>query len=466
MRGRITKAVKQETGDSISIKISGRDLMEELRWQTVGLGLTFNAQTVQAIMSGLTARVPGWTAAVDAANQTRLQTARFDGSKVLKAVLKSAGQLGLHVRNGTTPRTLEIGAFGTAATTPLGEAIRAIKPPSSVTPELLANDAVLLIDSISMTEDGDALVNWAIPMGAGEGSAATTLANTTYRILNTDNTIYRAGIVPTYPIYRRVNAANIAEYYIDASAGGTQHQDTLSFKEIGPIANSTVAKQYAADALAVACMESLKRSRQANISFTLSVKKLRVDLRPGDMIHLTHKGVIPTYNDPKSDRYELKYMDIDQDVWVMGVQCNISDSGLSYTLQVNTVDQHIKDDTAILVEVLDRSEVQNLSVRTVPIGFVFPFEDIIQGGFTASSVHKDAVFPFSISDIFTDITSVKLRLVTKNLYVLAGTGMDNQYGSAIHASDYWFSVQFSTNYPSDLTLSIDGVDATTPLGGP
>jgi hypothetical protein len=93
MRGRITKAVKQETGDSISIKISGRDLMEELRWQTVGLGLTFNAQTVQAIMSGLTARVPAWTAAVDAANQTRLQTARFDGSKVLKAVLKAPNTL-------------------------------------------------------------------------------------------------------------------------------------------------------------------------------------------------------------------------------------------------------------------------------------------------------------------------------------------------------------------------------------
>ena len=468
MRGKIIKPRTQETGDSITISISGRDLLEELRWVVVGLGRTYTAQTVQAIMDDLTSLASGWTAVVESAHAADLQTARFDGTKVLKAILKSVDQLGLHIRNSTTARVLEVGAFGDMATTASGATIRALHAPTSIGRELYDNDAVLLVDSISVTEDGDTLVNWAIPMGAGEGSAATTLKYTTYEILNTDNTVYRAGTTPYFPIYRRVNDQNIEEFYIDASDGATQHQDTLSFKEIGPIANSTLAKQYAADALALACIESLKRSRLPLTSYTLTVKKVRVDLRPGDMIHLTYKDVVWTKDDPNATRWELVPLDVDEDLWIMGVQRSMNDSGMTTTLQVNTIDQHIQTDQQMIVDVLDRSEVQNLSIQTFPFGFQDSSERIIQGSTLPSDAqYKTAVFSLEIPDIFTDVVAVKLRLITRPLYSMTDVGPlivpSVPYSAAL---DYFYAVYPGTNYPSDITLTIDGVDVTSDLGGP
>lgn len=463
MYGVIIKPQVQETGDNISIRISGRDLLEELRRKVVGLARTYNAQTLVTIMNDLTSLVSGWTASIESAYMTQIQTARFDGPPVLKAILKSAGQLGLHVRNGSALRTVEIGAFGTAATTGTGTAVRAIRTPSSAARELYDSDEILLVDSISVQEDGDSLVNWAIPMGAGTGSAATTLKNTSYRILNTDNTVYRVGTVPEWPIYRRINDAGLEEYYIDASDGGVQHQATLSFKEIGPVANSTLAKQYAADALVLACIASLNRTRVPLIGYTLTVRKARVALRPGDQIHLTYRGLVPT-GGPKATRREVVYIDVDTDLWVMGVQRNISESGITTTLQVNTVDQHIKDDTDLIVEVLDRSEVQNLSIQTMPFGFHDSSERVVQGaGSTSDVLYKAAAFSLKIPDMFTDVVKVSFQIVTRPLYSLTDVGSVTTTPQAL---SYSYIVYQSTNYPSDLTITIDGVDRTTELGGP
>jgi hypothetical protein len=461
LRGIIIKARVQETGDNLSISISGRDLMEELRRVVVGLGRSYTAQPLQVIMSSLASLVSGWTASVETAYASQLQTARFDGTKVLKAMLQSTKQTGLHIRYGST-RQVEIGVFGQAATTPSGEPIWAIKPPSSIGRELYSNDAVLLIDQISVTEDGDTLVNWAIPMGAGEGSAATTLKDTTYEIFNSDNTVYQAGNPSTYPIYRRVNSNSIVEYYIDATLGDDEHQDTLSFKEIGPIANSVLAKQYASDALADACMASLARSRVALISYTLTVKKVRVDLQPGDKIHVQFKGIVPMAGDATATRPTLTYIDVDEDLWVMEISRNFSESGMTTTLKVNTVDKHVQDDTDILVEVLDRSEVQNLSVQTFPAWIINSSKDFIQtdsviGGFS----WKPAIFKAKFDDLITDVVSMKLQFKSETLFATA----------QINTSVGWFPVYNQrilkgTNYPEGITLLINGIDVTTDLGGP
>ncbi len=465
-RGKIVQPRIQETGDNLSISINGRDQINELNFRTVGLGRSYNAQTVQAIMSDLVELVPGWTALVETASAARLQTARFDGSKVLRAVSQSVKQLGLHFRLGNS-RTLEVGAFGTAATTANGTAIRAMKAPSSAGRELYDNDAVLLIDTISVTPDFDPIVNWAIPMGAGEGTAATTLKDTTYQILNTDNSIYRAGTIPTYPIYRRVNTFGVAEYYVDASNGDDLRQDTLSFKTIGPIANSLLAKQLASDALADAAIESLRRTRDELISYTLTAQKMRVDLNPGDLIHVQYKGVVPMTGDPKATRPTLVYIDVDEDLWVMGVQRSGSDSKFVTTLQVSTIDRHVMTEADLVVQVMDRTEVQNLSVQTFPFGFQDSSERVIQGATLPSDAqYKPATFSLKVPNFFTEVIRVDLQLVTRPLYSMTDVGPDNFYGTGAHALDYSYAVYPSTNYPSDITVTIDGIDRTVALGGP
>jgi len=458
VRGRIIKPKYAESGDNTTISIAGRDLMEELRWRTVGLGRAYNAQTIQTIMSSLTSLVNGWTAYVETASAALLQTARFDGTKVLKAILKSADQMGLHVRTGSELRLLEVGAFGDRAATVLGVPIRAMHAPSSSARELYDNDAVLLIDSISVTEDGDTLVNWAIPMGAGEGSAATTLKDTSFKILNSDNTTYRAGTTPYYPIYRRVNDFGIVEYYIDASLGDTQHQDTLSFKEIGPIANSATAKALASDALATACIESLKRTRTALTSYTVSVRKVRADIRPGDRIRLTYKGMISTLNSPRATRRELVYIDVDEDMWVMAVQRGISDSGIVTTLTINTVDRHIQDDMDIVVEVLDRSEVTNLSVQTFPFWSENTYTQFITYG------ARFATFKFQVDANVTDLMAIYIRFKSEPLFTLTHISPAG-LGAGVPIDNYFQLIQ-GDQHPKGVHLYVDGVDVSSSYSGP
>ncbi len=454
LRGIIIKARVQETGDNLSISISGRDLMEELRRVVVGLGRSYTAQTLQVIMTSLASLVSGWTASVETAYASQLQTARFDGTKVLKAMLQSTKQTGLHIRYGST-RQVQIGVFGELATTPSGEPIWAIKPPSSIGRELYSNNAVLLIDQISMTEDGDTLVNWAIPMGAGEGSAATTLKDTTYEIFNTDNTVYQAGNPSTYPIYRRINSNSIVEYYIDATLGDDEHQDTLSFKEIGPIANSALANQYASDALADACMASLARTRVPNTTYTLTVKKVRVDLQPGDKIHVQFKGIVPMVGDPTATRPTLTYIDVDEDLWVMEISRNFSDSGINTTLKVSTVDKHVQDDTDIIVEVLDRSEVNNLSIKTRTTSYEKTYYDNVGNN---GSAYRPATFRFRAKNTVTDVVAVLFSFRT---YPLDATTAS--IWIAPTTFQLWWQETDGYNYPSDVSIWVNGTDVTAAL---
>lgn len=469
-RGKILKPKVQENGGALQISIGGRDLLDELRYRIVGLGRTYTAATLETVINDLLSLVPDWSLVMESDVAGLLQTARFDGAKVLKAIVRTVEERGLHFRVGDTARSLEVGAFGDAATvdgSAYNEPIWAMQAPSSITPELYTNDAVLIIDEISVAEDGDNVVNWAIPMGAGEGVAATTLKDTTYKILNTDNTTYRAGTTPDYPIYRRVNAFGIAEYYIDATNGDERREDTPSFKEIGPVANSLLAKQYASDTLARATFESLRRTRVANRSLTLSVNKARVKVKPGDLLHVRYKGVAPMTGNPRATQPELTYIDVDEDLWVMAVQRNITASGIKTTLTVNTIDQQIKDDMDILVEVMERSEVNNLNLQAFPFGFQDSSERVIQGNVSSSiTPYKEANFSLKIPDLFTEVIKVQLTVLTRPLYSLTDVGPDNFAGSGLQALDYSYKVYEGTNYPSDIRLFIDGVDRTAALGGP
>lgn len=462
-RGIIIQQKVQENGGGLSIAITGRDLLDELRYSTVGLGRSYQAQTVETIIDDLLSLADGWTGLYEAAAAAQLQSARYDGTKILKALVRTVKELGMHFRLGNG-RVVEVGQFGEVLTLN-GQPIRAIRPPSSISRELLNNDAVLLVDDISVRQDVDSVVNWAIPMGAGEGVAATTLKDTTYQILNTDNTVYRSGTTPDYPIYRRVNDFGIAEYYVDATDGDNRREDTLSFKEIGPVANATLAKQLASNALAKATFESLRRTRTTNTSYTVSVKKVRVDIQPGDVIRLTYKGVVQMTGNAHAAAPELTYIDVNEDVWVMAVQRSISDAGIVTTLTVNTVDQHIKDDTDILVEVLDRSEVQNYSLQTFPYGFQDTERAIIQGSTSPSDAqYKTANFTVEVDSIFTEVVMVRLRLITEPLVSTTDVGAVS--GPLPEALQYNYAVYPSPNYPSDITLKIDGVDVTSALGGP
>lgn len=452
---RIIKRQIRENGSSLTISVSGRDVMDELRDRVVGLALTYNAQTIQTIASDLVGRVPNWSAAIEAASAALLQTARFDGAKVLKALVRLVEERGLHFRLGDIDRQLEIGAFGTAATTPRGEPIWVMQAGSSAARELYDNDAVLLIDEIALTGDSDSIVNWAIPLGAGAGASATTLKDTTYTILNSDNTTYRAGITPQFPIYRRIYNGTGIEYYIDASAGATQHQDTLSYKEIGPIANSDTASQLASDALANAAMADLARTRVKLTTLALTVRKVRVNVKPGQLLHVRHKGMVSTAGDLRATRPELVYLDVDADYWVMGVKRTISDAGIATVLTVASIDRKQKDDGTLITELVESTEVQNVAIKNYTNTYEKTYYDQVGNAGT----YRPATFRYRAKNTVVDVVAV---LISFKTIPLDATTASIWIGPSTF--QLWWQETDGYNYPSDVSLWINGVDVTSVYG--
>lgn len=460
-RGRISKRRVEEREGSFAIHVSGHDEMDELRYPVVGIGRVYTAQTVQAIMSDLISLAPGWTVSVDTATAARLQTVRLDGAKVLRALVRMADELGVHFRAGFDPRSLEVGVFGDAA------AARAIKPPSTVGIELYDNTDVLLIEEMAVEDDIDDVINWVIPLGAGEGAAALTLKYTSYQILTAENAVYRTGIVPPFPIYRRENSSGNAEYYIDGRSGSeVARQETVTFKEIGPVANSDAAKQIASDALANAAFEYLRRRREPLRTYRLMATKDEALLKPGQLMRVTFKGFVEAAGDPTASGSRLTYIDVDEALWITGIQRTISDTGQRTDLEVSNIDRVRQDDKDILVEVLETVDAQNVAVKSIVCNYSYSGTDTVQWG-TFPYHQKRARFPLVISDNVTEIISVTLNFFTRPLSTTCN--FDHYSGAAPHDTflgSMAFSVRLSEHYPTNIRLFINGTNVTTALGGP
>lgn len=458
VRGLIRDVTITEAESGNTVTVSGPDTLDTLTETTVGIGRSYDAESIQTITNSLLSLTSGWTAEIETAVAADLQTTRFDGANVLRCLLRLVEEKGVHLRNGNEPNTVEIGAFGTPALSPTGMAVRAIKPVSTVSYELQANDAVLLIDRITQTQKSGDVVNWCIPVGAGEGSAALTLKDTTYAIYNENGTVYRAGVSSRYPIYRRVNGNGFTEYYIDASDGGRRRQAVVSFKEIGTIANSTLAKQNAANALAIAAMAYLDRQRLPLASYKLSASNVQADIKPGNLLPVKHKGTIEIDDETRSAKPRLTYLDVDQDMWVMKVTKKIAGDNISHDFEVATVDRYLMDHSKILVTMMEMLQARNVSVQTVPMVFPFMAYDTMQEGTTFLSGYnqgKKARLDLRINDYITDVTKVELHFITLPLHI---TGR-NLFASP----NYWtvFDVVTSAQYPSGISVYVNGADVSS-----
>lgn len=437
-RGVIRKIRKAASSSGYQLSIDGPDSLDALNRKSVLLGRSYTNQPISTIAAALTALVSGFTISVDASLGN--QTARFDGTSVLKSLIRVAAEKGLHIREGVNPNSLELGAFG------VDNGIWAVAP-QTISRELMANDSIVIVDSITQDTDSQDVVNWCVPIGSGEGSAALTLKN--------------AVAVPgSYAIGTMAAPDGSTLYYLTDSASVTaygQNEKIVTFKEIGPVSNSDTAKTYAAQALYDAACAWLSRNKDPLITYRCSVRKPRASLRAGDKMRLTYKGFVETAGG------DLVPINVDARFWIMDATERISDSGDSYDLVLASVDRVAKDTTSIVVDALEAMAARNLSVQTFPFGFQDSSERVIQGSTLPSDPqYKTANFSLQIPDIFVDVIKVSLHFITRPLYTHTEVGAILTAPSAI---PYSFAVLNSPNYPSDITLAIDGIDRTVSLGG-
>lgn len=438
-RGVIRNVQISITERGTTLTADGVDSLDALARRSVLLNRSYTNQTIATIANSLVSLVPSWSAVVEPAVASQLQSARFDGTSVLKALIRIAEEKGLHLREGTEQNTVELGKFGTQTNLVICNV-------GNITQQTQANDDIILIEKLSVVQDSKAVANWIIPIGAGEGAAALTLKN--------------SNRTSPYTVGTMAGADGQTLYYLkdDASiAENDQIEKIVTFKSIAPIANSASAKLLAANALYDAAAAWLARNSQRQFTYSVSGVKLRQRIRVGDKIRLVYKGIIYRDNQP------VIPLEVDDYFWVLSVTEKVSDSGVSIDLEISNVDKELEDAAQIVVGALEAIDVQNVAPQTFPYWSENTWTDLIQGNFSgAPPNYKEANFKLEIDSAVTDVVSVKMRFKTKPLYSL--TLSDVLFGTSQHY--YYYALYESPHYPNDLRLFIDGVDRTSELGGP
>lgn len=423
------------------MSISGPDLMDALRRKSVLLGRIFDTQAVGTIASDLIGLVgDGWQVNVDTSLSADTQTVRFDGSTVLKALIRVAEEKGAHIRSGLQPKTVELGAFGTPTD------LVAIEPPSTVSMEMYANDNVLLIDRITQLDASDDVVNWIIPIGAGEGVAAQTLAQSTR--------------TSPYPIQTMTGPDGRTLYYISDASSVERYgaiQRVVTFKEIGPIANSTTAQTLAANALYDAAAAWLQRSSDKTTTYQITARKCRRVIRPGDKIRLIWRGTVET------SEGDVVPIDVDDYFWVMQVTETVTADGMGVSLQIASVDRAQQDPAKMIVGALESIHVNNVSVQTFPYWSSDTYTDYVCY-LSSTGVGRYATFKLEFDNNITNIISVKLRFKSRPLIALSRmTAVAPTAGTNF---DCVFDVVEGDEHPKGLHLYVNGIDVSINYGGP
>jgi hypothetical protein len=140
-------------------------------------------------------------------------------------------------------------------------------------------------------------------------------------------------------------------------------------------------------------------------------------------------------------------------MWVMKVTESVGTDGMRLSLDVSTVDRREQDTAQAVVGALEAINVRNVSVQTFP----YTFENVYYDPIAAN--YKNAEFRFKVTDYVTDLISVKINFRTHPLWTPATY-------FALTPPEFNWEVRVSSNYPSGVSLLIDGVDVSADYGGP
>lgn len=334
-RGVIRKIRAEGDAADWSLVAEGADDLDGLTRVSTKLGRKYSAQTVSAITSDLVGLVSGWSATASGGNTT---DARFDGVSVFNALLGLAEQQGLHVRAGATPKTVEVGAFGSAA------GLRLVNP-AQAHPALDSADDIALIESIRVEQDSEAVCTRLYPLGAGIGEAWLTIEQATHNL----------------PYTRQVASINgIDQHFLEDFAAVSQYgviEKLGRFANIAPLSNSPADQENAANALYDVAAAWLQRYSQRLDAYRVTARKVRKLVRPGDKVRLVYNGVVTR------DGQVEHYLAVDGDFWVTEVTEKVALDGASLDLVLASVDRHAMDAARVVIGAMEELKIDGVSVK-------------------------------------------------------------------------------------------------------
>lgn len=440
--GIIRKRGRKYSASGFQKSFSGPDVLDELKRYNTLLGRIFTNTAVSDVASQL-AVLANWQAETESILDGNLITARFDGASILKALQTMTEQIGAHIREkvdipSDRDHVIEVGRFGT-------DSELWIMNPEQVMSHVDTNTDVAFIDALTIIHESEAMFNWIIPIGSGEGESALTLEHAT-RTASYDRLTTTVG---TKTLYYKKNDASIAEYGII--------QKVVTFKNIAPVGNSDTNIEYAANALDEAADAALDRNGTPQTVYKLSIQKGSRLIRCGDVVHLRFRGAVRGL-----DGLELEDETVEGDFYVLKVTENISAAGITLTLEISDVDKLPDSEAAYVLSALEDIQIANTKPGLINFRQSFTDEKPVQQWDGQPTYIRYADFPIKLDNTVTDISLVRVRFISKPLYSYT-IGQYSVTGPSVLNQ---FIVAIGSNYPQDISLYIDNVDVSSVFGGP
>lgn len=467
--------------DTRHLVASGPDLMQRLKDKMTLPGLIYDNLLVRDVLKDL-ASMAGFTLQFSH-NTLPYQriSVRFDGDSLLRAIQVICETQGVHLRLLDGLR-IEVGAFGDAS------GLRA-QQMTHTPPELPAN--TLLPERVELVSSSSDVVNWLLPLGAGAGDAALTLANSTYFDVQTLNRNGRTH-------YYLKDDASIAQY--------GQIERRLNVKRLAPIAATDDALRDAANALYDAANAYLERHSSPQDVLRLALRPANATLRPGDRLHLAYNGVIEQDGKPHTLR------DFTGDYWLLTADETYSNDAPDgrITLEISNVDRYAANAADIVVGKLDEIDVQNIFVqptlnhfawgpyqqeidssnpvtlklrvrdatiavnRALLIVRTVPFTSTAQAASSTPSSHEHLTMRSNDGTPAGGMSTQRFTIVEQStgfLYhfdalsdVGPGTRFFSMQPSGTHTHDLQYGIQRDSSYPGLLTVTVNGDTVATTIG--
>lgn len=465
-----------ESSAGVFLRVSGPDILQELKRKSTLRARIFNQQTLQTVASALIGLVSGWSVDVDAGIASNVVDARYDGTSVLKAFRDLAGRYGHHFRLSTDSKVVSISEFGEVTS-------KRIFKPQIITQAMIRDPNLLFVQRLPQTTETKDLVNWIIPLGAGEGVGQLTLEKSTR---TTPYTIQNMAGPDGTTLYYLSDATSVAAY--------GQIEKVLTFKQLAALSNSETDIINAANALYDAAVEWLTRHKDPIVRYAVTVKNAKENILPGDKIHINYKGQIITTKNETVD-----YLSIRDDFWVMEAVERVGLEEHSVDLEISNIDQREKNVAEKLAESIENIELRDLKPSISPSvrSYVYDREmdstlsAVIPVEFTDATLELQRVrFRLKTTPFRTNVTTSAGSAHTHGIFAFVGgavTAVERRYSgfpgspqvafkgpasalattfdSPAHTHAPLFGIADDSVAPKNVTVLVNGVDKTTELFG-
>lgn len=383
----------QPSGVQVQASCSLRDLTR----QTV-LERAFDGATddVNDVLSTIVPLRSGWSLG-DVDTITTAAPMDFWYETIFQGVAVLAETFGYHFREGSTPKTLDFGAFGASS------GVLAVGGDHELPYDVYGNADLCQISDIRISYQGERVVNRLIPFGGALGVATIDLSETTST---------QAG----YPVQSAALPGGGSYYYIeDTTSQSTYGLTERRFlrKDLRPIVNTKVAREYAANILYEATLASLLNLKDRQTIYELSVIGLQPgQMKVGDKINVLYRGWVDTLSGTQS------WLDVDsttqpgqgKEFYVLEIEETF---GVGVTTRLKINENAVREETVedLLASTIHAFEQSQIHVQPTASRYtVGPYVKRV-----SYSPSVDAEFSFKLGSETLDIWFVKILITGEPL---------------------------------------------------